>query len=38
MSSGEFQWGPIGREVRLSLVNLADAPKQGDEGAPKKRN
>ena len=32
MSSGEFQVRPIGW-VRSSLVDLADAPKQGDEGA-----
>jgi tRNA-Thr(GGU) m(6)t(6)A37 methyltransferase TsaA len=33
VSSGEFQVRPIGW-VRSPLVNLADAPKQGDEGAP----
>ena len=32
MSSGEYQVRPIGW-VRSPLVNLADAPKQGDEGA-----
>ena len=34
MSGGEYQVRPIGW-VRSSLVNLADAPKQGDEGGPK---
>ena len=33
MSSGEYQVRPIGW-VRSPLVNLGDAPKQGDEGAP----
>jgi tRNA-Thr(GGU) m(6)t(6)A37 methyltransferase TsaA len=32
VSSGEYQLRPIGW-VRSSLVDLADAPKQGDEGA-----
>jgi tRNA-Thr(GGU) m(6)t(6)A37 methyltransferase TsaA len=31
VSSGEYQVRPIGR-VRSSIINLADAPKQGDEG------
>jgi tRNA-Thr(GGU) m(6)t(6)A37 methyltransferase TsaA len=33
VSSGEYQVRPIGW-VRSPLINLADAPKQGDEGAP----